>query len=72
MLIVHSQMLREPHVRTMSCAGVCVFLHWLQEPSTSPNSSREPDVLDDVEKAVEGLLVNVVPERLFLLDSMLR
>lgn len=25
---------------------------------------------DEVEKVVEGLLVNVVPERLFLLDSM--
>lgn len=55
------------------CCGVCVFLlHWLQEISSSPNSSLEPEVFDDeVEKAVEGLLVNVVPERLFLSDSIL-
>ncbi|KAH0356531.1 hypothetical protein KCU81_g561, partial [Aureobasidium melanogenum] len=41
------------------------------ELSTSPNSSREPEVLkDEVKKAGEGLLVNVVPERLLMPDSM--
>jgi hypothetical protein len=46
------------------------FLHWLQELSTSPNSSRGLEVLSDV-KTADGLLAIVAPEKLLLLGFII-
>lgn len=59
-------------VRASTWEGT-IFIHWLQELLISPNSKREPggEADDDAEKAVEGLLVKVVPDRLPDLELMM-
>jgi hypothetical protein len=44
-------------------------LHWLQELSTSPNSSRGLEVLSDI-RTGDGLLAFVAPKKLLLLGFM--